>query len=274
MNWGRHYLMCPPDHFEVLYAINPWMDMDKPVDRDLAKAQWRAVRDAIEAAGAKVDVLPARPGLPDMVFTANHGVAKDGVFVPSRLRYEERRAESDHSADWMSRHGFTILRAGTETAHEGSGDCLPWNGDFIAGYGQRSDLASWEDWEDRTGWTIHKIRLVDNRFYHIDLVLCPLDSERAIIAPTGVAADDLPRLLKLVPEPLVLTPQEEVFFMMNSVVIGSTVVMPACNDRVRDILTGWGFSVVVVDVSEFIKAGGAVRCLTMPLDIGAATAAK
>lgn len=50
--------------------------------------------------------------------------------------------------------------------------------------------------------------------------------------------------------------------------------MPACNDRVRDILTGWGFSVVVVAVSDFIKTGGAVRCLTMPLDIGAADAAK
>lgn len=22
----RHYLMCPPTHFDVVYSINPWMD--------------------------------------------------------------------------------------------------------------------------------------------------------------------------------------------------------------------------------------------------------
>ncbi|MFD7579322.1 amidinotransferase, partial [Kitasatospora sp. NPDC059817] len=36
----RHYLMCRPTHFEVTYAINPWMDPAKPVDTGLAVAQW------------------------------------------------------------------------------------------------------------------------------------------------------------------------------------------------------------------------------------------
>ena len=40
LSWGRHYLMCRPEHFRVDYAINPWMDVDAPVDPDLALAQW------------------------------------------------------------------------------------------------------------------------------------------------------------------------------------------------------------------------------------------
>ncbi len=26
--WGRRYLMCPPEHFEVLYEINTWMSVE------------------------------------------------------------------------------------------------------------------------------------------------------------------------------------------------------------------------------------------------------
>lgn len=267
MQWGKRYLMCPPDYFDVTYAINPWMDAEIPVDRDLATRQWTTLKTALESAGATVEVLPAQPELPDMVFTANHGVAANGRFVPARLAHEQRQPESDHARRWMEQHAFDIAPAPTSGIHEGAGDCLPWRRELIAGYGQRSDRRSWEDIAAKTGWTIHTIRLTDPRFYHIDLVLCPLDDVHAIVAPGGVAREDLPRLLDLIAQPLILTPREQLQFMMNSVVIGSTVVMPACSDRVRDVLSEWGFSVVVVDVSEFIKAGGAVRCLTLALDI-------
>jgi N-dimethylarginine dimethylaminohydrolase len=50
-------------------------------------------------------------------------------------------------------------------------------------------------------------------------------------------------------------------------VIGRTVIMPACPDRVRAQLEAWGFDVVVVGVAQFLKGGGAIRCLTNPLDV-------
>jgi N-dimethylarginine dimethylaminohydrolase len=74
-------------------------------------------------------------------------------------------------------------------------------------------------------------------------------------------------MLELVPEPLVLSEEEALTFCATSIVIGRTVVMPACPDRVRLQLEAWGFDVVLVDVSEFHKGGGSVRCLTNPLDV-------
>jgi N-dimethylarginine dimethylaminohydrolase len=50
-------------------------------------------------------------------------------------------------------------------------------------------------------------------------------------------------------------------------VVGSTILMPAVPDRVRGRLEAWGFDIVLVDVGEFHKAGGSVRCLTNPLDV-------
>jgi N-dimethylarginine dimethylaminohydrolase len=38
--------------------------------------------------------------------------------------------------------------------------------------------------------------------------------------------------------------------------------------RVGRQLEAWGFDVVTCDVSEFLKAGGGCRCLTLALDVG------
>ena len=80
--------------------------------------------------------------------------------------------------------------------------------------------------------------------------------------------------MSLVPEPVVLTEEEALTtFAANSIVVPSatggpaTVVMPAAPDRVRDQLEAWGFEVALVDVSEFHKGGGSIRCLTNPVDI-------
>ena len=66
----------------------------------------------------------------------------------------------------------------------------------------------------------------------------------------------------------VLTEAEAITtFCANSIVIGNTVVMPSCPDRVRAQLEEWGFEVVLADVSEFHKGGGSIRCLTNPVDV-------
>jgi N-dimethylarginine dimethylaminohydrolase len=72
-----------------------------------------------------------------------------------------------------------------------------------------------------------------------------------------------------VPEPLVLTDEEALStFCANSIVVGRSVVMPAgAPERVVAQLRDWGFDVVEVDVSEFHKGGGSVRCLTNPVDV-------
>jgi N-dimethylarginine dimethylaminohydrolase len=70
---------CLPEHFDVTYSINPWMDPGKPVDRPLAMLQWQRIRQLFTELGHEVEVIPARPGLPDMVFAAN-GATVAGVF--------------------------------------------------------------------------------------------------------------------------------------------------------------------------------------------------
>ena len=64
-----------------------------------------------------------------------------------------------------------------------------------------------------------------------------------------------------------LTEEEALSFCANSVVVGRTVVMPACPDRVREQLRTGASRSWSVDVGEFHLGGGSVRCLTNPLDV-------
>ncbi|MFS8585832.1 MAG: arginine deiminase-related protein [Acidimicrobiia bacterium] len=278
--WGRRYLMCPPRHFGVLYEINPWMRTEVTVDSDTAFAQWERLVDALQAAGAQVEIMPSQPGLPDLVFTANAGIVdatpdgsgRPGRFVPSHFRHPERQPETAVDIDWFARRGWKIERLPDQLDHEGAGDALPFTPEggrtvLVSGYSFRSDAAAATALSQLLGIPVRVVQLVDPRLYHLDLTFCPLDGRRAIVAPSGWDRYGRQVIEALVPEPLVLTEEEALSFCANSVVVERTVIMPATPVRVGRQLEAWGFEVVECRVDEFLKAGGGCRCLTLALDV-------
>nr|BFE67021.1 hypothetical protein GCM10020092_003220 [Actinoplanes digitatis] len=97
--------MCPPEHFTVEYAINPWMDTTVPVDPALALKQWELLRNTLTDLGHTVHVLDARPGLPDMVYAANGAFSVDGTVYGARFKHPERAAEAiAHQHFYAERH--------------------------------------------------------------------------------------------------------------------------------------------------------------------------
>jgi ornithine--oxo-acid transaminase len=267
LSWGRRYLMCPPAHFDVSYAINPWMDLAIPVDRERAQRQWDDLVATFRAAGAEIEVLDPQPGLPDLVFTANLGIVDGATFVPARMRHPERRPETAHAERWFREHGFAIRSLGEDVVQEGAGDALPFGDTLVAGHRARSSASAYVDLARIVDGAILPVELGDPRFYHVDIVFCPLDARTALYAPTALDEDSARLVAKLVPDAIALTQDEADAFCANSVVIGRTVVMPACPPRLERELRARGFEPVVVDVSEFLKAGGGPRCLTLALDV-------
>jgi N-dimethylarginine dimethylaminohydrolase len=259
--------MCPPEHFGVLYEINPWMHREVAVDRDRARAQWDRLAANLRAAGAEVEQQEPHPEVPDLVFTANAGLVDGRQFIPSRFRFPERQGETPFDIEWFASRGYDVTELPDGLTHEGAGDALPFAGVLLSGYRFRSDAVAHREISRMTGAAVRAVELVDERLYHIDLTFCPLDGRRAIIAPMGWDRYGRKVVEALVPEPLVLEDTEALSFCANSVVVGTTIVMPSCPPRVGRILEGWGFDVVHSPVDEFLKAGGGCRCLTLALDV-------
>ena len=271
LSWGHTYLMCPPDYFAVLYEINPWMQQGVQPDLDLAYEQWHKLVFNLEKAGATVQTIQPVESLPDMVFVANVGLvaAENRCLIASRFRHPERQPESTFAASWFCKQGWKVAELPTEPGlyFEGGGDAFPYRGRLLAAYGGRSTHLSHMALAHMLEIEVHSVKLVDPRFYHLDISFCPLDSRRAIVNPTAFDAQSRRVIEQLVPEPLMLELDEALTFCANSVVVGNVVIMPHCPPRVGHILESWGFEVCVSPVSEFLKAGGAIRCLTLPLDM-------
>lgn len=267
LTWGRRFLVCPPTHFGVLYEINPWMRREVPVDVDRAAEQWEAMTRLLHDAGAEFEVLDPVEGLPDLVFTANAGIVNGQQFVPARFASPERRGEEQVNTAWFAARGWRVDHLPGDAPHEGAGDALPFGGELVCGHRWRSDAAAHAAMAALTDATIRLVELADERLYHLDMTFCPLDERRALVVPAAYDGAGWRAIRDLVPEPIELDLDEALALTANSVVVGERIVMSACPPRVGRELERLGFEVAVADVSEFAKAGGGVRCLTLALDV-------
>ena len=273
--WGRRYVMVEPTHFRVEYTINPFMDVADQPDADLARAQWRELAAVIERLGGTVEALPQRPDAPDMVYAMNLGlgmVRPDGSdhVVLSHMRYPQRRMETASAQPWFADAGFTTSYVGRDGvgAHLEAGDAFAFGDALVVGYGPRTEELALKHLALELGIRVRGFRITHPGMNHLDLAFCPLDEGRAMVCPAAFDDASAAALLALVPDALVLTEEEALTtFCANSIVIGRIIVMPACPDRVRAQLEEWGFEIVLVEVGEFHKGGGSIRCLTNPVDV-------
>jgi lysine-ketoglutarate reductase/saccharopine dehydrogenase-like protein (TIGR00300 family) len=260
-------LMCAPHHYDVDYVINPWMEGNvHRSSRDQAEVQWNKLHAVLQGY-AQVDLVTPQPGWPDMVFTANAGLVFDRTVILSRFFHPERQGEEPHFQQWFADQGFAVHTLPKSLPFEGAGDalfdrllCVLW-----AGYGFRSELdahpylAKWLDVE------VLSLRLVDQRFYHLDTCFCPLTDGYLLYYPPAFDTYSN-RLIELrVPEALriAIDKVDAINFACNTVNIDRVVVMNHASDGLKQRLADRGFTVVETPLSEFLKAGGAAKCLTL-----------
>ena len=267
MTDSLRFLMCPPDYYDVDYVINPWMEGNiHKSSRDRAVEQWEKLYHVLKDK-AIVDLVPPQKGWPDLVFTANAGLVLGKNVVLSRFLHKERQGEEPYFKEWFENNGFTVFELPKDLPFEGAGDALfDREGRWLwAGYGFRSELdahpylAKWLDTE------IVSLRLVDERFYHLDTCFCPLSGGYLLYYPPAFDAYSN-RLIELrIPaeKRIVLNEADAVNFGCNSVNVHSTIIMNKASDSLKERLTKLGFDVIETPLTEFLKAGGAAKCLTL-----------
>ncbi len=265
----QRYLMCPPDYFTVSYVINPWMEGNLGgVSADAAHTQWQRLHDLIKEHAA-VELIAPQPGLPDMPFTANAGIIWNDRFVLSRFRHPQRRQEERHFEDWFATNNFEVLKMPAHVPFEGAGDALvDPEGRFLwTGHGHRSTRESQAYLAEWLGLEAVSLRLVDERFYHLDTCLCPLSRGYLLYYPAAFSEDSQELINRRVGEEKRIAVGEEdaLGFACNALNIDRLVILNRASEPLRRRLEAAGFEVVQTEMTEFIKAGGAAKCLTLRL---------
>lgn len=261
-----HILMCPPEFYGIEYEINPWMSRLRQADLQAANRQWRALYDILAGLGALVSLLEPRAGVPDLVFTANAGLIYKRQAILSHFRHEQRQSEEPICAAWFADHGFAVERLPAGRFFEGAGDALFCGETLVAGYRIRSDIHSQQLVAKMIGCHVVPLELVDPYYYHLDTCFCPLAAGEAIYFPG--AFDDYGRLAlkQVVPRLIEVAPEEAQSFACNAVVVGKHVVTNTGCPKLHEDLRSRGYDPIETPLSEFVKAGGSAKCLTLRLD--------
>jgi arginine dihydrolase len=269
MNVSDCYLMCPPEFYQVDYVINPWMEGN--VDRAsvaLAAQQWRQLH-GILALEAAVELITPRPGSPDMVFTANAGLVLGHDVVLGRFLHPERREEEPHFRNWFQQHGFRVHELPKDLPFEGAGDALLDRTRSLlwAGYGFRTELDAHSILAALLKIEVISLRLIDKRFYHLDTCLCPLEGGYILYYPPAFDMRSNNQIERRVPpgKRLILEEADAIHFAANGVNIGDALVLHRAGESLKIRLGAAGFRVFESPLTEFIKAGGAAKCLTLRL---------
>lgn len=259
----RHFLMTTPTHFDVTYAINPWMDPSRPVDITLAGAQWSALRELYLALGHRVEVVDGEPGLPDMVFSANAATVVDGTAYGARFRTPQRAPEAAHVARWFAERGVRVVAP--TAVNEAEGD-FAWTGQvLLAGTGFRTDPGAHGEAQEVLGVPVVSLHLVDPRYYHLDTCLTVLDHETVAYYPPAFSPGSQKVLARLFPDAVLADAADAACLGLNAVSDGRNVVLAQEATRLADLLARRGFVPHPMDVSELRKAGGGPKCVTMEL---------
>ncbi len=264
----RPYLMCPPVHFTVSYAINVWMDPAAPVDPGLAMRQWQELRRTYEELGHEVEVIDPEPGLPDMVFAANGGLVVEGRALGARFTHPERGPEGPAYQRWFQAavDGGRLKEATPPVAtNEGEGDFLVVGERILAGHGFRTDPAAHREVQERFGMPVIGLSLVDPRFYHLDTALAVLGDDDVAYYPEAFSEGSREVLRRLFPDAVLATAQDAAVLGLNAVSDGHNVVLSAQATGLAGQLRQRGYRPVGVDLSELRKAGGSVKCCTLEL---------
>ena len=263
------FLMCSPQWYDVDYVINPWMAGNvHRSSRDLAFEQWKALYRGLQTV-ADVRLLHPQKGCPDMVFVAHTALVASGVAALSSFTHPQRRRETQPLSRWFREAGFLLWETQPQTPFEGEGDAL-FSADgrhLWAAHGLRTCRSAHRHVADAWHARVTSLRLTDPRFYHLDTCFAPLVGGYLMYFPGAFHKDSLALIEAAYPSDrrIAVSEADATRFACNALNIGRTILVNQVSDELASVLGTLGFDVRQLDLSEFVKGGGAAKALALRL---------
>ncbi len=241
-----------PDSFVACVTTTPAVPRLDPV---LARTQHAGYTAALEAGGFAVFRAPAAPDHPDSPFIEDTAVilgARALVTIPG---HPSRRGESAAIGSTLARWLEVEVMAG---GHLDGGDVLQAGGKVFVGSGDRSDAAGIGELT-RFCAPVEVVPVGLRTTLHLKSGVSALDSETVLWHPAACDRDSLPGLR------IVEVPGEDPEAANVVRLPDGSILVGGHHPATAELVTGNGFRVRTVDVSEFARADGGLTCLSLRL---------
>jgi len=280
-NEPKKILMASPEFFDIIDVKNAHMEgQTGKLNKSLAIQQWNELKKVYESLAQKgilesVHVIPGAHGCEDMVFAANQTFPwitseNKKVVVVSKMKHPSRQREVPHFEKFFHEQNYSLIHLARTQLFEGMGDTIPHPGKQLlyGGYGHRSDISAYEEISEVLNVPIIPLKLVDDRFYHLDTCFVPLNEDSVMLYPEAFSKEGM-EVIKKIFANVYAIPLEEASgnFALNAHAIqnekGRVAILQKGSPETVKVLKKSGFEVVEVDTSEYMKSGGSVFCMKM-----------
>lgn len=258
-------LMCTPTHFQVSYEINPWMISNiGQVDNKKANDQWNTLFNEL-AKHSIIYLIDTIEDCPDLVFTANGGFISNNTAILSKFSTIERRNEEPIFGSWFASKGYDVYKPSYN--YEGEGDHLIDNNNrHWLGSGFRTDTRVAAELEDILNTDINVLELTDPRWYHLDTCFCPLPDGEILWYPDAFSKSSRDLIYSSFQKSIEVSEKDALLFACNCVVLGNHLFLPKGSDVWKQ-LESIGYTIHEFELGEFIKSGGAAKCLVLHVSV-------
>lgn len=258
--------MCQPEYYNIEYSINPWMNTAIKVKREKAFHQYSQLKNAFTKAGAEIIELPPEEGLPDMIFTCNAGYAEENIFIKANFKAQQRKREAEAAERYFKKNNYRVFSLPENIIFEGEGDIIRSQSKYFLGWGLRSDLMSKDYIEDIIGKELTPLELIDPYFYHLDTCFGPINDDTVVINGKAFSEDSLTKIYDKFKNVILTNEKDNSTLACNLVVIEKNVIVGKGISRVlKNKITKFKYNVIETDMSEFLKGGGSVKCLSLEI---------
>ena len=261
----REVFVCPPTYVELTYSINPWMDTSRPFSSEPANEQWHTLIDAYtEVLGTeRVNVCPPRGGLAELCFFGDSVFLCQGKALYGEFRHPERAPERSYVQDYLTEHGFVGANVPQGVYFEGAGETVMWRDKILFGFGKRSSEVVRHFLRQTFGFDTIDLEMETDDFYHLDTALLPLRSDLIAYYPGAFGPIDTATIESFDCEKIIVSEEDARTFACNAVVHDDVIFAHKGAESLWAELTRRGFHVRQFDMSEFMKLGGGIKCLTL-----------
>ena len=227
---------------------------------DIARAaeQHRQYEACLRELGARVISLPAEPGLPDCMFVEDPAVAVEEMAVMTRMGALSRRKEADSLAAALGR--FRPLAWIREPATLEGGDVLRAGSTLFVGLSARTNpagIAQLAKILEPLGYTVRSVPV--RGCLHLKSGCCAIGARRILVNREWIDTAAFDGF-----EAVAVPPEEP--GAANVLTIGETAMVPAAHPRTARILSGLGWKVRQLDISELMKAEAGLTCSSILLE--------
>ncbi|WP_375331729.1 dimethylarginine dimethylaminohydrolase family protein [Candidatus Tisiphia endosymbiont of Temnostethus pusillus] len=252
--------MSTPKNFDVNYTINPWMSVQNKPNTNLAREQWNNLLQILKSWDVKVEVINGVV-YPDFVFVADAGIIYNNSFILSNFKFPERKREIKYWKEYFEKE-YEIVDVSEYGNFEGSGDSFIVKNSFVCGYGFRTSKKAAYKISEILDLKPIILELIDNNFFHLDTCFSVLNEDTILFYPNAFSKKSKEKIENNF-NCLAIPQSEALKFGCNIVSYKNKLILQQGCNKITSIVEKLGFKAYFINLSEFIKAGGGAKCLTL-----------